>query len=221
MRNGPRIIAALLVAVLAMPATRAGALKFRTYTLPELVRAADAVVVARIEPRSDGVHAHVLRVLRGEPGTDVRVESTAIREQDRVRFTAGETAILFLRAERQGSRPLIGYGDQGKWPRTSAAWPFAKVHVVPLAKVERAVRTIQSLDAATGGGVRRRTLAALLGSKDDFDQAYGLEYLDATDDRELREALRPEIETVRRTAGDRYLRALGESVERAGATEPR
>lgn len=190
------------------------AVKYRTYTLAELTKKADAIVVARVAIREGVVHATILRSLKGSPGTNVVVESFAAREEDKAQFSNDETVILFLQEEENGRRLLLGYGDQGKWPKTVAKWPYADVHVVPLQKVEKAAETLLDLDQTGDTDKKTGKVKLLLSSTNAFDQSVALEYLDAGCDQKVKDAVRIEVDVVRGVSKDRYLKAIGDSVSR-------
>lgn len=203
----------LFLALLAL-VPQAYAVKYRTYTLAELTKKADAIVVAKMAVREGVVHANVLRSLKGSPGTDVVVESFAAREEDKVQFSNDETVILFLQEEENGRRLLLGYGDQGKWPKTVGKWPYSDVHVVPLQKVEKAVEALLDLDQTSDTDKKTGKVKLLLSSTNAFDQSVALEYLDAGCDQKVKDVVRTEVDAVRGASKDRYLKALGDSVSR-------
>ncbi len=108
-----------MVAVLG--SSRDGAArKVKVYSLPELVEKADAIVVVKMSVAGNVHRATVLRSLKGDASSEFTVRSAGLPGEDRVSFTDGETALLFTQKEENGSRKLLGYSDQGKWPKTVA-----------------------------------------------------------------------------------------------------
>jgi len=196
---------------------QAHAVKYRTYTLAELTKKADAIVVARVTIREGIVCANVLRSLKGSPETNIVVESFVTREEEKTSFSKGETVILFLQKEENGRRLLLGYGDQGKWPKTVGKWPYSDVHVVSIQKVEKAIKTLLNLDQISDTGKKVSKIKLLLSSTDGFDQACALEYLDSGCDPKVKGAVRSEVKVLRDESKDKYLQAVGDSVSRTNA----
>ena len=186
----------LFVSLLAL-VPQAHAVKYRTYTLAELTRKADVIVVAKLAVSEGLVHASVLRSLKGSPGTNIIVESFAARDEDKTQFSNDEMAILFLQKEENGRHLLLGYGDQGKWPKTIGKWPYSDVHVVPLQKVEKAVDTLLDLDRTSDTDKKAGKVKSLLSSTDAFDQSCVLEYLDAGCDQKVKDAVRSKVDVLR------------------------
>ena len=210
-----RIVFLFLVFLALAP--QAHAVKYRTYTLAELTKKADAIVVARVAIREGVVRASVLRSLKGSPGTNIVVESFVAREEERASFSKDETVILFLQKEENGRRLLLGYGDQGKWPKTVGKWPYSDVHVVSIQKVEKVIKTLLDLDQISDADKKASKIKLLLISTDGFDQACALEYLDAGCDPKVKNAVRSEVKVLRNESKDKYLQAVGDSVSRTNA----
>jgi hypothetical protein len=208
-----RFIPILMAA--AMLASIDAAAKIRTYTFAELVTEADAIVVARMSGGDGSWRATVVRTLKGQATGTFAVESWADLERERARFTDGETAVLFLEGEADGRRRLFGYGDQGKWPRTTGAWPFAAAHVAPLQKVEAGVVALRSIHQLTAPDQQASRVRRLLRSRDRFEQAYALEYVEDAAPKAVKQALKADVVALRRATQDRYLRVMAESAERA------
>lgn len=206
-------IIVLLFALLAL-VPQVHAVKYRTYTLAELTKKADVIVVAKVTVSEGIAHAKLLRSLKGSPGTDIVVDSFAIRDEEKAQFINGETVILFLQKEENGRRMLLGYGNQGKWPKTTGKWPYSDVHVVPLQRVEKAVGTLLELDKTKNADDKTSKLRSLLSSTEGFDQSCAFEYLDAGCDQKVRNAIRSDVDAVRRTLKDKYLQAIGDSASR-------
>lgn len=198
---------------------QAYALKIRAYTLADLVKQADMIVVATVTVGDGITNATILRSLKGGPSTNIVVDSFAIREKDIAQFTNGETAILFLQKDDKGRRMLLGDGGQGKWPKTAGIWPYADVHVVSLQRVEKAVKALLDLDHMSSAGDQIAKLRSLLSSAEGIDQSCALEYLYACHDRRVRDAVRPNVDEVRRTSKDRYLKVFCDSVNRTNTTK--
>ncbi len=203
----------LFFALLAL-VPQAHAVKYRTYTLAELTKKADVIVVAKVAVSEGVVHANVLRSLKGSPGTNIIVESFAAREEEKAKFSNDETAIFFLQKEENGRCLLLGYGDQGKWPKTVGKWPYSDVHVVPLQKVEKAVETLLDIDQTSNTDKKAGKVKSLLSSTDAFDQSCALEYLDAGCDQNVKDAVRSEVDASRGASKDKYLQAIGDSINR-------
>lgn len=203
-------IAVLFIMLFAF-ASHVHAVKFRTYSLAELTKTAEVIVVARIAVREGVVQAEVLRSLKGGPCTNIVVDSMAPRDKDRAQFSNGETVLLFLQKEENGRHLLLGYGDQGKWPKTVERWPYSSVHVVAVQRVEKAVATILDLDRTSDVDEKTNKLKSLLSSTDVFDEACALEYLDAGCEQKVRATLRADVDAVRRTSKCKYIQAIGNS----------
>jgi hypothetical protein len=208
----------LFIALLAL-VPQAHAVKYRTYTLAELTKKADVIVVAKIAVSEGVIRANVLRSLKGNPGTDIIIESFAAREEEKAKFNNDETAILFLQKEENGRCLLLGYGDQGKWPKTVGKWPYSDVHVVPLQKVEKAVETLLDIDRTSNTDKKAGKVKSLLSSTDAFDQSCALEYLDAGCDQNVKDAVRSEVDASRGASKDKYLQAIGDSVNRTNTSK--
>ncbi|MDD2709469.1 MAG: hypothetical protein PHV34_15895 [Verrucomicrobiae bacterium] len=201
----------LLIIGLFLLAPQIHAMKFRTYSLAELVESADAIVIARINVRDGAIRANIHRSLKGHAGTDVVVDSFSVRTEDKASFNNGETAILFLQKEENGRRLLVGYGEQGKWPKTIDKWPYSAVHVVTIKKVEEAIEMLLKLNSKTLDE-KVEKIKSLLSSKDMFDQSCALEYLDACQDQKLKDSVLSEVNALRGSSKNQYLHALCDSV---------
>lgn len=198
---------------------QAHAVKYRTYTLAELTKKADVIVVAKIAVSEGVVHAKVSHFLKGNTGTNIIVESFAAREEEKTQFSNDETSILFLQKEENGQCLLFGYGDQGKWPKTVGKWPYSDVHVVPLQKVEKTVETLLDLDKTSKTDDKVSKLKSLLSSTDAFDQSCALEYLDAGCEQQVKDAVRSDVDVVRRSSKDKYLQAIADSASRTNTSK--
>lgn len=174
------------------------------WTLPGLTKIADVIVVAKITVCGGQTNAMVLRALKGSPGTNIVVDSFAVQLED-MQFTNGETAILFLSRERHGSRMFFGFGRQGKWPKTDGSVSYDNVHVVSLQRVEKAVETFLELDQTNRADVQIAKLRAMLSTADGFDQSCALEYLNRCRDRKVRDAVRSNVNDVRRTSKNSHI----------------
>ena len=212
-KMGTKAILPLLA--VAMLTQESYALKYRTYTLAELIKTSDAIVVAKMSVSNQVIRAVALQVFKGNPGNSFSVDSTADRDDNKAKFIDGETALLFLSKVTDGSRLLLGYGDQGKWPRKTDAWPYSTVHVVPLETVEKTVQALMNLDADSDQNAKAGKLKAMLASDQQFDQSSALEYLESSRDQTLLNAVRAEVEALRGSSTDWYIKAMGDSVARS------
>ncbi|MCX6993660.1 MAG: hypothetical protein NT011_11035 [Kiritimatiellaeota bacterium] len=209
----------LLFFVLFLLVSQARAVKYRTYTLAELARKADVVIVAKTVNRNGVIHANVLRSLKGIPRADIIVDSFAAREEEKAHFNNDETVILFLQKEENGRRLLLGYGDQGKWPKAVGKWPYSDVHVVPIQKVEKAVETLLDLDRMSNPDSKAEKIQSLLSSKDAFDQSCALEYLYASCDQKLKDAVKSEVDALHGASKDKHIQVFCDSVSRTNTSE--
>jgi hypothetical protein len=206
-----RIVILLFAILMLVP--QSYATRIAKWTLPGLTERADVIVVAKLTVNGGMTNAVVLRALKGSPGTNIVVDSFAVQRED-MQFTNGETAILFLRRENHGSRMFFSFGRQGKWPKTVGSVPYDDVHVVSLQRVEKAVETFLELDQTSNGDDQIAKLRALLSSTDGFDQSCALEYLNRCRDRRVRDAVRFNVDDVRRTSQDRYIQNYCDSVNK-------
>jgi hypothetical protein len=194
-----QLLVALLLSAAVFGGVRGGAAartKVYVYSLAELVEKADAVVVAKMSVEGGAARATVLRALKGDPSHTFNVRSFHLKESDRATFADGETVILFTGKEEGGSRKLLGYGDQGKWPKADGRWPYTDQHVAPLAKVEATVKQLLELQAL-GGAVRGiGRLSEMLSAEDGFSQIVALEYVQRAHDRQVFQVLRPKISAL-------------------------
>ena len=206
-----RSIILCLALLLLVP--QAYASKTAIWTLPGLTAIADVIVVSKITVCGDLTNAMVLRALKGSPGTNIVVDSFAVQQED-MQFTNGETAILFLRRENHGSRMFFSFGRQGKWPKTVGSVPYDDVHVVSLQRVEKAVETFLELDQTNNADDQIAKLRAMLLTADGFDQSCALEYLNRCRDRKVREAVRSNVDDVRRTSKNRLILEYCDSINK-------
>ena len=100
----------------------ASALKVKVFAMKELIDEADAIVIAHMTVEEDGTPvAKIQKVIKGDPGKMVVVRTFSLRDTDVVQFGDKEKVLLFLGSvDPDGGRKLIGYGDQGKWPKEQA-----------------------------------------------------------------------------------------------------
>lgn len=206
------LVSSFILAVMLFGSSReASATKIKVYTLPELVEKADAIVVAKMAVEGDIPRARVLRTLKGSVSSAFTVITSGVPERDKVSFSDGEVALLFTQRGTDGARRLLGYGAQGKWPKTDGRWPYSELHVAPLGKVEAAVKellALQSLGSRVNGIGR---LSEMLSANDDFTQLIALEYVQNADDAQVFQVLRPKIIALSKS-DKRLLRSNAEAI---------
>jgi len=172
------------------------ALKVKVFTMKELIDEADVIVIACIATEEDGTSsAKVQKAIKGDPEKFIRLHTFSLRDTDVVQFEDNEKTLLFLGSvEPDGGRKLIGYGDQGKWPKRDVKWPYTAAHVSSVEQVESLVAELVQKQRQREEIEAR--LAELLKSDDPFNQVVALEYLESSDYKELRKLLRLDIERI-------------------------
>lgn len=181
-----------LIMLLLAPAF---ALKVKAFTLKELIETADTIVVAQIVVDNEELLAKIQRIIKGNCESIVKIETTSFRPSDAVTLVAGSEVILFFEpVVTTGQRKLLGYSDQGIWPKQEEKWPYTSAYISSL---EQAEGLITSFIRLKEENMERDVLIReLLLSENVFYESVALEYLESPEYDHLHQQLQLEIERL-------------------------
>lgn len=152
------------------------AFKAKRYSLFRLISECDAIVKVSIEDSNDKFSAKVTKTYKGKVDNEFDFVPYSLRNSDRNSFNDGSPKILFLK-KNMNKIELLGYGEQGIWPKIAARWPFSVSHVSSLELVEKIIEEYLLLDLTKQFDVEA-FIRKQLTSNNPFFQMVGVECLE-------------------------------------------
>lgn len=155
----------------------------RAIRFVDLVFECDAIAVGRIVQLgplgASDTHEYlifeVIRSLRRSLPNQIHITLPTAELQTGT-FHRGETAVLFLTQAEGAQGKLFGFGDTGKWPRTSANWVFTAGHVQPMDQVVSIVEGLLKIDTMNRYEDRAHALISKLFMNNALGQIAALQY---------------------------------------------
>ena len=152
--------------------SRAGAVRTRSYSVPDLVAGAAIIARGPITVDAGEPFLVVSKLLKGDGSDRIMLGWRGFGLGPPARFEEGEAVILFLEPpDETGRAYLIGYSDQGKWPQPHRRDGWGSADIPAL---ERAIGALNEALAGRDFETRAKSIVAMLRSHDEILQLAGL-----------------------------------------------